>query len=109
MQITRGDTKALKFQRKANGEPILTMANKVYFTVKLNYKEKEALFQKTIDDMTFDASGYYHFTINPEDTNNLDYGDYVYDLEIKTDNYTKTISKGAFSVTNEVTFSNNEV
>ena len=109
MELTRGDSKALYFRRMSKGQPILTEANKVYFTVKKNYDIEEALFQKTKDDMTFDEEGYYHFTINPEDTNNLDYGDYVYDIEVKTANYTKTISKGTLSITKEVTHKNNEV
>jgi len=109
MEIVRGDTKALKFQRKMDGEPILIKADKVYFTVKKNTRDKEALFQKTIADMSFDSEGVYHFIIEPEDTNNLSYGDYVYDLEVKIENYTRTIAKGTISVVDEVTFPINEV
>lgn len=109
MEITRGDTKALYFQRKVNGEPILTEAQEVYFTIKNNYYEKNYLIQKTLDDMTFDEEGKYHFVINPEDTDKLNYGDYVFDIEVKTDTYTKTIAKGIFKITEEVTFVENEV
>lgn len=110
MQITRGDTKALYFQRKRNDEPILEEIDKVYFTVKTNDDEdnKEIIFQKTKEDMTFDEDGIYHFVINPEDTETLNYGDYVYDLEVKASNYTKTIDKGVFSITSEVTHKENE-
>ena len=112
MKIIRGDTGFYKFQRKnENGEPILLKADKMYFTVKQNYNTSKILFQKTIDDITFDSEGYYHLTINPSDTDNLDYGNYVYDIEViqEDDNYKKTISKGAFIVEKEVTFVGNEV
>ena len=109
MEIVRGDTKALKFQRKMDGEPILIKADKVYFTVKKSTRDKEALFQKTITDMSFDSEGVYHFIIEPDDTNNLSYGDYVYDLEVIIGNYKKTISIGIFEIESEVTFPRNEV
>lgn len=109
MQITRGDSKGLKFQRKSNGEPIMQVADNIYFTVKVNNYVDEVVFQKTINDMDFDEYGYYHFVINPEDTNGLNYGDYVYDLEVKEEEYTRTISQGIFSITKETTFPINEV
>ena len=109
MEITRGDSKGLYFQRKRDGQPILQEAENIYFTVKVNNNTEEAVFQKTIADMTFDEDGYYHFTINPEDTNGLNYGDYVYDIEVKIADYTKTISQGTLSITKETTFPANEV
>ena len=110
MEITRGDSGNYKFQRKdENGNVITTIADKIYFTVKPNFKVFNATFQKTIDDMTFDNDGTYHFTIDPEDTEKLEYGDYVYDLEVKNGDYKKTISKGIFKITEESTFVNNEV
>jgi len=109
MEITRGDTHSYYFQRKRDGEPITTEAENIYFTVKNNNYNEEVVFQKTIDDMDFDENYYYHFTINPEDTNGLDYGDYVYDIEVKIDTYTRTIAKGILSITKEATFPKNEV
>ena len=109
MQLTRGDTKALKFQRKSEGQVIKTVADNIYFTVKKNNSTNDVIFQKTINDMTFDDEGFYHFTINPIDTNNLSYGEYVYDIEVKIDNYVKTIAQGTLSITKEVTFASNEV
>ena len=110
MEIVRGDTKALKFQRKMNGEPILDRVDKAYFTVKKNTSEDDPIFQKTINDMTFDSEGFYHFIVEPEDTNNLTYGDYVYDVEVMIGStYKKTISRGTLSIVDEVTFPINEV
>ena len=44
MEIVRGDTKALKFQRKMNNEPILDRVDKAYFTVKKNTSEDELYY-----------------------------------------------------------------
>lgn len=108
MNITRGDTAVYSFTRKdANGNPITIQADKIYFTVKTNYYIDEFVLQKTIEDMTFDA-GKYTFTIEPEDTENLNYGNYVYDIEVITDDYKQTISIGTFTITDEVTFTINE-
>ena len=111
MEIRRGDTKSFRFQRKSNGQPITEIAEKIYFTVKKSSSRQEVLFQKTIDDMDFDENYFYHFTIYPEDTNNLKYDDnYKYDIEVKIgDNYVKTIALGQFELKEEVTFARNEV
>lgn len=110
MKITRGDTAQFKFQRlDSEGNPITTQPQKLYFTVKRNYIDKEVMLQKTIGDMTFDEEFYYHFTIEPSDTDNLMYTDYVYDIEVVQQDYKQTISKGTFTVSEEVTHADNEV
>ena len=77
MTITmhRGDTKQLKFRRLSGGEPITTEADQIYFTVKraVNPLPKEPVLQKTLADMAFDQEYYYHLTIEPEDTDELDF------------------------------------
>ena len=109
MQIIRGDTAKFKFRRlNADGEPILEMPIKIYFTVKRRFTDAEFILQKTIDDMQFDENGYFHFIVQPSDTDNLQYGDYVYDIEVITSNYKQTISIGSFKITKEVTFVGNE-
>lgn len=110
MKIKRGDTKKYKFQRKdANGQPILTIANKIYFSVKKSDQDNDVIIQKTIEDMTFDEQGYYHFTIEPTDTNNLKYGTYCYDIERIVEGDVLTIAMGKFQITSEITFARNEV
>ena len=109
LSIIRGDTIPLKFQRKDNeGNVIMIEADKAYFTVKKNVSQTNVLIQKTLDDMTLDEEGVYHFTILPEDTDGLDYGTYVYDLEIIQNEIVTTISRGEFIIESEVTFAENE-
>jgi len=69
-----------------NDQPILTRAEEIYFTVKKRWTDTNPVFQKSLADMTFDAEGYYHFTIAPEDTENLAYGQYVWDFTAIEDN-----------------------
>lgn len=109
LSIIRGDTISLKFQRKDNeGNVIMIEADKAYFTVKKNVSQTNVLIQKTLEDMTLDEEGVYHFTILPEDTDGLDYGTYVYDLEIIQNEVVTTISRGEFIIESEVTFAENE-
>ena len=112
MEFTRGDTYRFKFQRKdADGNAITTIADKLWFSVKKDYYTKKLLFQKRLDNetITFDEEGYYHITINPDDTESLVYGKYVYDIQVEDTGYKFTISKGDMIITEEVTFKENEV
>lgn len=101
--IKRGTTFALKAQRKdAEGNPILTEPKEIYFIVKKQWIDKTALITKDKNDMTFDEEGYYHFTITPEDTENLDYGTYVWDLTPVDDNnaYRQKPASGKLTIGN---------
>lgn len=110
ISMIRGDTTPLMFQRKDNnGDVIKIKADKIYFTVKKSDLPDEVLFQKTIEDMTLDEDGTYHFRIEPEDTNNLEFGNYIFDLEVIQDNVVSTISRGEFIIEFEATFARNEV
>lgn len=85
--INRGTTLKLKAQRlDLDNQPILTQAQEIYFVVKKRWTDKEALIIKDLSDMTFTEDGYYHFTITPTDTENLDYGKYVWDFTPVDDN-----------------------
>lgn len=107
IHITRGDTAKFKFARKNDEGIIYVEAEKIYFSVKMTYSSKELLLQKKKEDMTFE-DGYYSFQIEPEDTDDLKYGTYVYDIEVITDTYKQTIAKGFFVIENEVTFKGDE-
>ena len=109
IKIVRGDTNYFKFERKDDeGNVITTKASKLYFTVKNTYNSSDVKIQKTIEDMEFNE-GVYTFTIDGNDTDDLSYGTYKYDLEVVEDNYKKTISIGDFVIEKEVTFTEDEV
>ena len=110
--LMRGDTHQLKFCRlDNNGDPILSPADKLYFTVKKNIDSRTPVLQKTISDMEFDSqTGYYTFVIEPEDTDNLTCSTYAYDIEVVVgDNYKRTISEGEIIIKADVTRPADEV
>ena len=79
--INRGTYLGLKAQRlNMDGTPILLKADGIFFVIKKRWTDKTALITKTLEDMTFDEQGYYHFSISPEDTEDLPYGNYVWDF-----------------------------
>lgn len=110
MEFYRGDNFKFKFQRKnRNNEVITTLPRKLYFTVKENHYKTEFLIQKTLENgIIKDEDNYYHVEILPEDTNNLKYKEYVYDIEVITDTYKKTIASGTLLLKEETTFVENE-
>lgn len=99
IKLTRGDTAYLTVSVKTNdGEPYTVKADDVLtLTVKSDYADKEALIEKKI-------TGDTTFHIKPEDTKGLEFGIYVYDVQITTadgDNFT-VIADKKFKVANEV-------
>lgn len=109
MELIRGDTAKYKFRRyNAEGNVIGTKADAIYFTVKVDGYSNEVLLQKTIEDMEFDSDYYYHITIRPEDTDELEYGTYQYDIEVIQDG-NKTTTRGEFIINEEITFVGDEV
>lgn len=109
LQMIRGDTAKFKFQRLDADSQVITLTpDSLYFTVKETVNKLAIVFQKTLDDMTIDSDGTYHFVIEPTDTNGLQYGNYAYDLEVIQDGVKSTISIGKFVITPEVTWVQNE-
>ena len=112
IEIYRGDTAAFHFHREdANGAVITTEADSLFFTVKEKGKEYETAyaFQKSGDDFSMDANGEYHFTIEPTDTDDMDFRKlYAYDLEVIADDVKTTIASGLFILKTEVTHAANE-
>ena len=112
-EFPRGDTKIFKFQIKDNNGEVLTLsaADKLFFTVKRDPYSSTALFQKTLENgIVLKPDNYYHVTIQPSDTNQLEYGPYGYDIELKTGTgIVKTLIIGSITLTPEYTFAGNEV
>lgn len=115
-EFKRGDTKVLDKFRLLNtdGEVLALGANDtLYFTVKKDANSKNVLIQKTTKDsgITLEDDGYYHIIIDPEDTNDLDYGDYQYDIELKSigsRTFVRTLVEGVITLTEEITWGGDE-
>lgn len=111
LEMTRGDTARFKFTRlDADGQPITTEADELYFSVKSTPSTSSVAFQVKIDEMEFDqATGQYSFVVLPEYTDNLNFkSKYYYDLEVIDQGVKTTISYGEFILKPEVTWAGNE-
>lgn len=108
MEFTRGDTYKIKFQRRdLNNEVITTKAQKMWLTVKKNWKTSTNLIQKTLAAGTISFSAddyYYHVVFNPSDTKSLKYKTYVFDIQVENNGEVTTIYKGNIKLLNEATF-----
>lgn len=114
--ITRGDTEVLTFKIvDANGENyVLKDADKLYFTIKNDWRDKECVLQKTIGNgITYNAdTGEYEIELTQECTCNMCCRPYEYDIELVLDSQSpkvvKTLVKGEFVVEKEITHKGNE-
>lgn len=99
--LTRGDSATIKINLKnkdTNRVHVLDPMDKLTFTVKKSTKDTNHLFQIVV-------FGESVFHILQDHTKDLEFGDYVYDVQLDTvDNDTITvIEKSAFVVGEEVT------
>lgn len=112
-EFPRGDTKRFKFKLKdsAGIDLILGVGDNLYITVKKNANSKEVLIQKTLEsgiDYNND-DGYYYVTLKADDTSELDYGTYGFDIELKTSaGLVKTLLIGSITLTEEYTYKGDE-
>lgn len=112
-KFTRGDTQLLKKFRLTdkNGNILnLTELDQLYFTLKKDAYSEGFIFQKKKNGgIILKEDGYYHITIESDDTNDLDYGNYDYDIELKSTLYgVKTLIKGTITLTEEITWKGDE-
>lgn len=105
ISMTRGDSEAIKVTVQdtlGNVIPLVT-GDTIYFTVRKNMLNTTKIIEKIITE--FD-DGEALITINPQDTNNLSFTYYVYDIQLTRENgMVKTIiPPSQFRITGEVTY-----
>ena len=105
ISMTRGDSEAIKVTIKdtlGNVIPLVT-GDTIHFTVREYIRSTTKIIEKIITE--FD-DGKAFISIDPEDTKNLSYTSYVYDIQLtKADGTVKTIITPAnFTITGEVTY-----
>lgn len=105
LSFTRGDTKRYKFKRRDTHNNVIEVEpQSLFFTVVKDPKtDPTVLIQKSIDDFEFTEDFFWHFRIESEDTADLPYGKYFYDIEVTQDNVTTSIVKGWLELTYEAT------
>lgn len=111
IEFTRGDTCPIQFELLDEEKNVVDIDQdaEIYFTVKQSYSSTNAIFQKKYSNNEIEQeNGICSLIILPEDTRNLNYGSYVYDICIKSGNYVHTLAIGQLSLTNEATHARNE-
>ena len=99
IQLVRGDTLRAKLtlQDKAGNLYIPTADDEILFTVKRNAMTDKALIQVRVENS--------EVVLNPADTENLEFGSYVYDVQVILSDGTRdtVIQANIFELLPEVT------
>lgn len=109
--MARGDIEACPFDiTDSNGQLLDIDFDEIYFTVKRNFSDRTFLFQKRLGAGTIEKieTGKYTFTIEPNDTDYLSFGKYVFDIELLYENEIKKTFTGILTLTEESTHYVNE-
>lgn len=99
ISLTRGDSLILTVSLEKDGEAYIPQdGDKIRFAMKKDISDKDCLILKDIDMNTM------RLQIDPEDTKNLSFGSYIYDIELTTsDGFVDTfIGPATFKITKEV-------
>lgn len=89
MQFVRGDSFYFRILLKdIDNKPINNNHIKELFITFRKYANNDSpiLFQKNINDVSIDDLGYCHVAFLPEDTQDLSYGKYYFDMEVTLNN-----------------------
>ena len=114
IELVRGDVSSTyQFQRKGKDGVITSLPQKMWVTFKADTKCNKPLFQKTLDNgIEYDTNdNYYRFKILSEDTCNLPYGDYGFDVAILNEKGEKKtlLNNGVLKIVEHYTHKSNEV
>lgn len=105
INVVRGDTISLKFTLKtADGQDVNEQdIETLLITLKKGTDDiSPTIFQKTLEDITFD-DGYCHVVFEPEDTEDLEYGKYYFDIEVTLNNGYRKTALYTLTLTEETT------
>ena len=112
ISMPRGDIYPVRFQIYETETEITHIDfTQIYMTCKKCAKDITPLFQKSLSSGTIEklADGDYQFRIEPEDTNNLPFGEYVFDIELIYEDQIKQTIFGTLRLCEEATYAVNEV
>lgn len=115
IEFPRGDTFAYGFHLlDAQKRPLNINVGdaEIYYTVKKNENTSAVIFQKKFSTGEIkkdeEHEGLYYLLIEANDTNELKYGQYGYDITIKSGDYVSTQVIGTITLTKEYTHKSNE-
>lgn len=103
MRMIRGDTLSFGVEYSFDDETSQDLET-CYFSCKKNADDEEYAFQKSLSDgISKVNSGQYRIRIAPEDTEDLEAGNYNYDLEIGLNDDKFTLLRGILRIDEDVT------
>lgn len=110
IEFPRGDTCPISFElTDYEGNQLNTEELEIYFTIKKNYTTSDVILQKRYSKGEIVLNGIQgSLVLTHQDSANLKYGNYVYDIQLKSGEYVKTLVKGQISLTDESTHIFNE-
>ena len=109
--MSRGDIRYVRFIiNDPDGSATTVDFTEIYFTVKRTAVDRAYQFQKKLSNggITKLDDGDYQVKIEPQDTGNMAYGDYKFDVQVIYENELKETFVGKFILTEEITFNENE-
>ena len=111
ISLPRGDIRNFKIAvKETSGDLTALEFDDIFFTAKMTFMNTDYILQKRLSDgdITKDEEGYYLFSLLPEDTNNLPFGEYDFDIELLKNGAIKQTTLGKLMITPEVTYQSNE-
>lgn len=100
IQVVKGDTLSFGVEIEGLEQDLET----AYFSCKKDIDEETYIFQKSLGHgISKVAQGQYIVRVAPEDTKNLEVGEYYYDLQIGLNGDIFTILRGLFDILYDVT------
>jgi hypothetical protein len=116
IQVIKGDVSdTYKFKREYDDKTVIkTLPQKMWITFKKGVWCKKCLFQKTLENNGIKYSeedNYYRFRLESDDTCNLDYDTYYFDIAILNEQGEKKtlLNNGELVILTHYTEKNNEV
>ena len=107
----RGDTFPFKIKMKTASEITREDIVEAYFTLRKEpMKYSAIIFQKNLDEMQI-SNNYIHARFEPEDTENLNYGEYHFDIEVtlKGNKKNRKTFRGIIELLDETTIHDEKV
>lgn len=109
IEITRGDTCYVARQLFDEEDNILILnpvTDTVNFTVRKNMESEAVIHKDLSDGITIKDDGVIEIIISPTDTQDLDFGEYGFDIEVTIGKdeeipFVKTVNSGKFILTDD--------
>ena len=110
IRFPRGDLFCFPFGVYIDDASTQTAMDRIWFTVKKHYTDKQVIFQKTLaGGGIIDAGGgAYIVRIEPEDTEGMEFGLYDFDIQVEKGEEIKKTFMGRMELTGECTHRGDE-